>query len=53
MNILYETDRLIIRKWEDEDYLDLYEYASDKEVTKYLTFKTYESVEMRKKELSL
>ncbi len=51
MNILYETDRLIIRKWEDEDYLDLYEYASDKEVTKYLTFKTYESVENAKERI--
>ncbi len=48
MKIKYETERLIIREWEDKDYKDLFEYASDKEVTKFLRFKTYESEEEAK-----
>ena len=43
--ILYETDRLIIREWCDSDYLDLYEYCSDEEVTKFLSFDTYKSTD--------
>lgn len=42
-NIIYETERLIIRLWADKDYMDLYEYAKDPEVSKFLTFKPYES----------
>ena len=45
MKIKYETERLIVREWEDKDYKDLFEYASNKEVTKFLHFKTYESEE--------
>lgn len=41
MEIKFTTDRLIIRQWEDKDYIDLYEYASDPVVTKYLHFQTY------------
>ena len=41
MNIIYETERLIIRKWEDKDYLDLYEYASDENVTKFFSWPAY------------
>lgn len=41
VNIIYETERLIVRKWEDKDYLDLYEYASDSNVTKFMSWATY------------
>ena len=41
MKIIFETERLIIREWEMSDKEDLYEYASDPIVTKYLTFPTY------------
>lgn len=44
-NIIYETERLIIRLWEENDYLDLFEYAKDPEVSKFLSFKPYEKVE--------
>ena len=43
MKVIYETERLIIREWQLSDQDDLYEYASDPIVTKYLTFPTYTS----------
>ena len=39
-----ETERLIIRQWEQKDRKDLYEYASDPSVTKFLCFPTYASI---------
>lgn len=45
MKKIFETDRLIIREWEMKDKNDLYEYASNPEVTKYLTFPTYTSIQ--------
>lgn len=42
-NIIFETERLMIRKWQDSDADDLYEYASNEVVTKFLTFPTYQS----------
>ena len=44
MKLIYETERLIIRFWEEKDANDLYEYAKDEEVTKFLTFKPYASI---------
>ncbi len=44
-DIKYETDRLIVREWEKEDYKDLFELASDSEITKFLHYKTYENIE--------
>jgi len=44
MIILYETERLIIRQWEEKDAADLFEYCSDGEVTKYLRFPTYTDI---------
>ncbi len=52
MKIKYETERLIVREWEDKDYKDLFEYASNKEVTKFLVYKTYESVEEAKSRIA-
>ena len=40
--IIYETERLIVRQWEEKDVKDLYEYASNSEVTKFLSWPTYE-----------
>ena len=45
MAIIFETERLIVREWEDKDYKDLYEYASDASVTRFLSFPTYISME--------
>lgn len=39
-----ETERLILRKFEKKDIEDLYEYASDEEVTRYVPFPRYESL---------
>lgn len=33
MKVIYETERLIVRQWENKDEQDLYEYASDNSVT--------------------
>lgn len=41
MVVLYETERLLVRRWEEKDCNDLYEYAKEKEVTKFLTFEPY------------
>lgn len=35
------TDRLIIRKFEPNDWQDLYEYLSDKEVVKFEPYDIY------------
>jgi ribosomal-protein-alanine N-acetyltransferase len=40
-----ETERLILRKLRLEDAKDLFEYASDKEVTKYVTWEPHKSIE--------
>ena len=39
-----ETKRLYIRLFKESDVKDLYEYCSDSEVTKYLVFDTYTSI---------
>ena len=48
MKVKYETERLVIREWEDLDYQDLFEYASDPSVVKFLHFPVYTSVEIAK-----
>lgn len=45
MKIIYETERLIVREWMDNDCKDLYEYASDEVAIKFLTFPTYTSMQ--------
>jgi len=42
--MLYETENLIVRHWKSEDATDLFEYCSDPETTKFLTFPTYQSI---------
>lgn len=39
------TSRLILRRMQPSDYLDMYEYASREEVTKYLLWSPHESKE--------
>ena len=51
MKIIYETERLIVREWEDDDYRDLFEYASDERVAKYL-FQPYKDLETAKKRIA-
>ena len=41
-----ETKRLILRKFTQKDFNDLYEYASDNKVTQYLSWDTYENIDM-------
>lgn len=45
--IRLETDRLILRRFEQEDYIDMFEnWASDPEVTRYLTWPTHDNPEI-------
>lgn len=41
--VLFETERLIVRTWEEKDCQDLYEICSDKITNKYLTYPLYTS----------
>ena len=41
MKKVYETERLIVREWEEKDVDDLYDYACNDEVTKFLCWPTY------------
>ena len=51
MKIIYETERLLVREWEDKDYKDLFEYASDERVAKYL-FPPYKDLNTAKKRIT-
>lgn len=42
---IIETERLKLRVFEKKDACDLYEYCKDDEVTKYLPFNTYTSID--------
>ncbi|MCE5176941.1 MAG: GNAT family protein [Caldisericales bacterium] len=48
-----ETDRLVLRMLSVNDAFDMYEYARDSEVCKYVTWNTHESVEDSMTYLSL
>jgi len=52
MKVLYETERLIVRHWEEKDCLDLYDYAKDEEVTKFLTWQPYKDIETAKERIA-
>ncbi len=43
-----ETERLILRKFEDKDVNDLFEYCSDEQTVKYVTFPLYTDIQMAK-----
>jgi ribosomal-protein-alanine N-acetyltransferase len=40
-----EAERLILRKLQPQDEDDIFEYASDNEVTRYMTWDTHKSIE--------
>lgn len=42
-----ETERLILRRYEQEDLEDLYEYLSDEEVVEYEPYKTMSKAEVK------
>ena len=44
-----ETKRLILRKLTNEDLEDMYEYASNEQVTKYVTWATHRNLEDTKR----
>ena len=52
MRTKYETERLIVREWQNKDYKDLFEFASDEQVTRYLHFKTYENEQTAKERIA-
>ena len=45
MKVIYDTERLVIRYWKADDCNDLYDYACKEEVTKFLKFKPYTSIQ--------
>ena len=47
-----ETERLKLRYLREDDYIPLYDAWSDDEVTKYLSFDTYENIEAAKESVS-
>lgn len=49
--MIYETDRLILRRYKETDFEDLYEYLSDEEVVKYEPYKAM-TIEEVKENLS-
>ena len=48
----FETKRLILRRIEESDYEDMFEYSADAEVTKYLTWKPHANIEETKNYLA-
>ncbi len=48
-----ETERLILRYLREDDYVSLYDAWSDDEVTKFLSFDTYTSIEAAKERVGL
>ena len=43
---IIENKRFILRKFTKNDINDLYEYASDSEVTKFLSWDTYKNIDI-------
>ena len=48
MRINLETNRLLLRPFQNTDLNDFYLWASDSEVTKYLTWQTHKNLEVSK-----
>ena len=46
--MILETERLILRRYREEDYEDLYEYLSDPEVVKYEPYRPMDREETRR-----
>lgn len=43
--VLYETRRLLVRRFREKDWRDLYEYLSDAETVRYEPYEPYEKVQ--------
>ena len=43
--VIYETERLIIREWQESDIQDLFDYAKQTSLSKFVSFKPYESLQ--------
>lgn len=52
-NSVLKSDRLILRPFTMEDVNDVYSYASDDIVTKYLTWPTHDSIEQTRRSVEL
>ena len=52
MSTIYETERLIVRQWKETDYLDLYDYAKDESITKFLTWQPYKDIKTAKERIA-
>lgn len=52
MKIIYETERLIVRQWEEKDCEDLFEMLGDADVVQFLTFPAYQSLEEAKENIA-
>lgn len=48
---IIETERLILRKFSDDDLYDMYEIYHDKEVNRYLPWFPFQSIEEAKEYL--
>ncbi len=48
-----ETERLILRYLKEDDYISLYDAWSDDEVTKFVSFDTYTSIEAAKERVGI
>lgn len=48
-----ETDRLILRDWKIDDYLDFYEFASDERVAECAGYSTVKDIEESKNSIKL
>ncbi len=42
---IISLNRIVLTKFNENDYLDLYEYASNDEVTKFLTWESYTTID--------
>lgn len=54
MKVTLETNRLSLRPFVETDAIDMYNnWASDDEVTKYLTWNTHQNIEVSKSIIDL
>ena len=52
MKIIYQTERLIVRQWQMNDYHDYFEFVSNPAVSKYLTFQPYKTYKQAKERIA-
>ncbi len=52
MKIIYQTERLIVRRWQMKDYRDYFEFVSIPDVSKYLNFQPYKTLNQAKERIA-